>query len=107
MGKRHDSIGIKQVVRIDWYDYALDMLLEGISTEDIRKELNGFISERLQKGGYGKRGDQTYTKAVSQIMKCWVTPERELVQFRDSALLYAKVHEKNERVGLHWAVTVA
>jgi len=27
MGKRHDAIGIKQVVRLEWYDYALDMLI--------------------------------------------------------------------------------
>lgn len=26
MSKRHEAIGIKQVVRLEWYDYALDML---------------------------------------------------------------------------------
>jgi len=107
MGKRHDSIGIKQVVRLQWYDYALDMLLDGISSNDIRRELDSFISERLQKGGYGERGEQTYTKAVSQIMKCWVSPVRELVEFRDIALVYARDHKDDSRLSLHWAVTIA
>ena len=107
MGKRHDSIGIKQVVRLEWYDYALEMLLDGLPADEIRSELDNYISERLQTGGYGERGEQTYTKAVTQIMKCWVSPVRELVEFRDRALDYAKSHEKDKRLGLHWAVTSA
>lgn len=107
MSKRHDSVGIKQVVRLEWYDYALDMLLDGLPADEIRSELDNYISERLQTGGYGERGEQTYTKAVTQIMKCWVSPVRELVAFRDSALAYAKRYEKDTKLGLHWAVTTA
>jgi hypothetical protein len=107
MNKRHDSVGIKQVVRLEWYDYALEMLLDGLSSNEIRSELDNYISERLQTGGYGERGEQTYTKAVAQIMKSWVSPERELVKFRDRALAYAKSHKKDTRLGLHWAVTSA
>lgn len=62
MSKRHDSVGIKQVVRLEWYDYALEMLLDGLSSNEIRSELDNYISERLQTGGYGERGEQTYTK---------------------------------------------
>jgi hypothetical protein len=36
-----------------------------------------------------------------------VSPERELVKFRDRALAYAKSHKKDTRLGLHWAVTSA
>tara|TARA_B100002003_G_scaffold92853_1_gene86521 strand:- start:2973 stop:3737 length:765 start_codon:yes stop_codon:yes gene_type:complete len=107
MSKRHDSVGIKQVVRLEWYDYALEMLLDGLSSNEIRSELDNYISERLQTGGYGERGEQTYTKAVAQIMKCWVSPVRELVEFRDRALDYAKSGEKGTRLGLHWTVTTA
>lgn len=107
MGKRHEAIGIKQVVRLEWYDYALDMLLDGQQPEQIRSQLDEFIGERLQSGGYGERGEQTYTKAVTQIMKCWVSPDRELVEFRNSALLHARKNKKELRPALHWAVTVA
>lgn len=107
MGKRHEAIGIKQVVRLEWYDYALDMLLSGQPSADIRTQLDAFISGRLQSGGYGERGVQTYTKAVAQIMKSWVTPSKDLVAFRDDALLYAKENENKYRQALHWAVTIA
>lgn len=107
MGKRHEAIGIKQVVRLDWYDYALDMLLDGQQATQIRLQLDEFIRERLQSGGYGERGEQTYTKAVTQIMKCWVSPDPDLVAFRDAALALASGNEKELRPALHWAATVA
>lgn len=107
MGKRHEAIGIKQVVRLDWYDYALDMLLAGQQPVEIRQQLDEFIRERLQSGGYGERGEQTYTKAVTQIMKCWVSPDRELVAFRNGALILTRSTKKEMRSALHWAVTVA
>ena len=107
MAKGSEAIGIKQVVRIEWYDYALDMLLSGENSNDIRKRLDEFIRERTQCGGYGIRGEQTYTKAIAQIMKCWVTPERERIGFRDKVLVYASKNNRDIRIALHWAVTIA
>ena len=107
MGKRHDAIGIKQVARLEWYDYALDMLLSSQPQKEIRSQLDEFIRERLQRGGYGERGAQTYTKAVAQIMKSWVIPCRELTDFRDSALEFARENSRDVRTALHWSVTAA
>jgi hypothetical protein len=107
MGKRHEAIGIKQVVRMEWYDYALDMLINCTSPKEIRKQLDAFICERLESGGYGERGEKTYTKAVTQIMKCWVSPDRELIAFRNNALSLAQKIGKDMRPVLHWAVTTA
>ncbi|MBD3314300.1 MAG: hypothetical protein GF344_00805 [Chitinivibrionales bacterium] len=104
---RLESVGIKQVVRLEWYDYALDMVLNGISKDETRLKLDAYISEREQSGGYGERGAQTYTKAVTQIMKCWVTPESDLRTFRDRALELARHTERQSRLVLHWAVTTA
>lgn len=107
MGKRHEAIGIKQVVRLEWYDYALDMLIDGLSPKEIREHLDGYISERLQRGGYGERGEQTYTKAVTQIMKCWIYPEPGLTKLRNTALSYALKNKREKRIPLHWAMTIA
>jgi hypothetical protein len=107
MGKRHETIGIKQVVRLEWYDYALDMLLDGQLPKEIRLQLDEFIRERLQSGGYGERGEQTYTKAVTQVMKCWVSPDYELISFRNCAMTLARSTAKELRSALHWTVTVA
>ena len=107
MDKRFDAIGIKQVVRLEWYELAMNLLLDGRSTTDIRSSLDEFVSERKQSGGYGERGEQTYTKAITQIMKCWVTPEKHLIAFRDDLLEYARRNSVEGRKALHWAATCA
>ena len=107
MGKRHEAIGIKQVVRLEWYELALNLILDGCSKSFIRNFLNEFISERKQSGGYGERGEQTYTKAITQIMKCWVTPEKSLIPFRNSLLECAGNISVETRIALHWAATCA
>ena len=73
------------------------MLLEGLPSKEIRGRLDEFIRGRLQRGGYGERGGQACTKAVTQIMRCWVVPHRELLGFRDSALAYARDHDGSRR----------
>jgi len=85
----------------------LDMMLDGRSPSQIRAGLDEFIRDRRQSGGYGERGDQTYVKAVTQIMKSWVQPDRDLVAFRDEVLQCARLGGRGERLALHWAVTVA
>ena len=107
MSKRHKLIGIKQVVRIEWYDLALNCLLNGQSSSSIRKYLDETIRERRQSGGFGDRGEQTYTKAVTQIMKCWILPDREVIPFRNALLDYARQHPGGNRLALHWAITMA
>lgn len=107
MDNRHESIGIKQVVRMEWYDLALDLLLKGHSFPEIRKELTEVLKDRLQSGGFGERGESTYVKAVGQIMHCWVTPAKDLLSLHDRALDCARNCPKHERLPLHWAVTIA
>lgn len=107
MAARHDSIGIKQVVRLEWYDYTLDLLQQGLPAKEIRASLDEYIKDRLQSGGYGERGGQTYVKAITQLMKAWVTPAKELVPLRDAALKLSMGSEREQWPILHWAMTSA
>lgn len=107
MAARHDSIGIKQVVRLEWYDYTLDLLQQGLPAKKIRASLDEYIKDRLQSGGYGERGGQTYVKAITQLMKAWVTPAKELVPLRDAALKLSMGSEREQWPILHWAMTSA
>ena len=107
MGKRHDAIGIKQVVRLEWYDFVLDLVQDGRDAKAIRSALDAFLTDRRQSGGYGERGQDTYVKAVTQLMKCWVSPDKELMELRDSALAYSRHCPRDKRLALHWAMTIA
>lgn len=107
MAARHDAIGIKQVVRLEWYDYTLDLLHQGLPAKEIRTMLDDYLKDRLQSGGYGERGSQTYSKAITQLMKSWVTPTKELVPLRDEALKLSKGAGREQWLILHWAMTSA
>ncbi len=65
------------------------------------------LRDRLQTGGFGERGANTYVNAVTQLMQCWVTPNKSLLGLRDAALQLAAHCPRSERLPLHWAMTIA
>jgi len=64
MGKRHEKLGIKQVIRLEWMDHVLNMLLAGMEPELIRAELKTYLADKKQSGGTGERGEKTYLMAI-------------------------------------------
>jgi len=106
MGKRHEKIGIKQVIRLEWMDHALNMLLAGMESESIRTELKSYLADKKQSGGTGERGEKTYLMAIGPL-SAWFDPEPELVDFRDHALMIASKHQQKQWLPLHWAILSA
>jgi hypothetical protein len=104
MSARHEKIGIKHVIRPEWMDKTLDMMLAGMSPTDIRKELDEYLCDKKQSGGTGERGKEAYKKAVTNLMLTWCTPEKEIIPFRDAVLALAKKTPASERLPLHWAM---
>lgn len=106
MNNRYNKLGIKQTIQKHWMDYTLNMLLAGLSEKEIRSELDTYLSTQKQSGGIGDRGQKTYGMAIS-ILSSWISPEKELIPFRDKALNLAKVIPDSEWLPLHWAVISA
>ncbi len=106
MGKRHQAIGIKQVIRYEWMQKAADLLLAGLGTQAIRQELHDYLTDRKGSGSRGDRSEQTRRWVVANLMNIWVSPAPELVAFRDSALAFLRTHPS---VGLavHWGMIAA
>ena len=107
MSARHQKIGIKHVIRPEWMDKIVDMMLAGMSSSEIRKDLDEFLSDKKQSGGTGERGKEAYKKAVTNLMLTWCTPEKDIIPFRDAVLALAKKAPVSERLPLHWAMISA
>src|SRR5665647_1684878 len=103
MSKRHEKIGIKQVIRLEWMDHVLNMLLAGMEPESIRAELKNYLADKKQSGGTGERGEKTYLMAIGPL-SAWFDPESELVDFRDHALMTASKLQQKQWLPLHWAI---
>jgi len=93
------TIGIKQVIRYEWMQHTVKLLVSGLKPKDIKKELELYLSDKKESGEWAA---QTMSFAATILMHTWVTPNPELLQFRDKLLAYIN-QEPNEKA-CHWAM---
>lgn len=106
MRDRHQKLGIKQTIQKNWMDRVVQMMLTGMSEQEIRSDLDQFLSTQKQSGGIGKRGDKTYGMSIG-ILASWFSPDKELESFCQHALQLARECAPAEWLPLHWAVISA
>ena len=106
MGKRHEAIGIKQTIRFEWMQKATNLLLAGLDAKAIRQELHEFLADRKGNGSEGERSDQTRTFVVNNLMKIWVSPDLELIPFRDALLAFLR-ENPSMTLAAHWGMISA
>lgn len=106
MGKRHEAIGIKQAIRIEWMQKAANLLLAGLDAKMIRQELHDFLSDPKDNGSEDERSDKTRTFVVGNLMKIWVSPDPELIPFRDASLAFLQEQPSMSLV-IHWGIISA
>jgi len=106
MDKRHETIGIKQVIRFEWMQKVANLLMAGLDDKTIRQELHEFLTYRKGNGSEGKRSDQTRTFVVNNLMKIWVSPDPDLIPFRDAALAFLQANPSMD-MAVHWGMISA
>ena len=73
MKDRFQKLGIKQTIQRHWMDHTVQMMLAGMSVQEIRGELDNYLSTQKQSGGTGERGKKTYSMAIA-ILASWFSP---------------------------------
>lgn len=106
MSKRHDAIGIKQTIHLEWLEKTVNLLLAGLDGKSIRKELHALLSSCKGDGSIEERGDTSRSQVVNILMKIWVAPKPELVVFRNEALAMLRQHSAGS-LAVHWAMISA
>ncbi len=107
MSKRHQKIAFKQIVRLEWMDRTLSMVLAGFPEPEIREQLDQYLSTQLQSGGVGEpRNKATYGMSLA-LLSCWFRKEPELEDFRKALLEQANSLEQKDWLPLHWAMLAA
>lgn len=106
MGKRHEGIAIKQVIRIEWMQKAANLMLAGLDAKTIRQEMHEFLSDRKGNGSDGERGGTSRTQVVNMLMMIWVSPDTDLVPFRDASLAFLREHPSIS-LAVHWGMISA
>lgn len=106
MSKRHEAIGIKQPIRLEWMQKTANLLLAGLEAKIIRQELHEFLSDRKGNGTEGGRSEQTRTFVVNNLMNIWVSPAPELLPFRDASLACLR-ELPSMHLAIHWSMISA
>ena len=107
MKDRFQKLGIKQTIQRHWMGPLLfQMMLAGMSVQEIRGELDNYLSTQKQSGGTCERGKKTYSMAIA-ILASWFSPQPRLLPFRDDVFRIAGTLPPTEWLLLHWAVISA
>jgi hypothetical protein len=99
------QIGFSQPVELAWMEASARLVAEGHDTNAIRERLDQLLGQTIAVNTTSKRSSRN--KRLSILMKTWVTPNGELVDFRDNALACLKEAIGNERVMIHYAMLIA
>jgi len=105
MASRHEIIGIKQAIRLEWMQKTVNLLLAGLEAHAVRQELHEFFAGLSEADG-NVRSKNTRTFLVGNLMRIWVEPELELVAFRDASLEKLR-KSTNQALPIHWAMISA
>jgi hypothetical protein len=81
-------------------NYTVNLLKSGLCKEDIRKELETYLSEKKGSGDTGERAKNTLSFIVSMLMNIWITPKPNLRIFRDKLLELVNI--KDFEFASHW-----
>ncbi len=106
MGKRHEIIGIKQAISYDWMRKTTNLVLAGLDSKTIRRELHEYLGGMTRKGSKEIRSKYTRTFIVNSLMVIWVSPDRELLLFRDRALSFLG-RSADKDLAVNWAMISA
>lgn len=104
---RHEILGIKQAIRLEWMQKISDLVLEGKGKDQIRDELKEYLSNRMGRGVFEKRSETACNFSISMLMKIWVIPDKDLLSFRDEGLKLLQSATEEEKIAIHFCMLSA
>jgi hypothetical protein len=102
---RHEQIGFSQRIQLEWLDYTTNLVLAGLPNGEIADALRDKLRNRLSVGGDPERGNRE--KALTILMKVWVTVPRGFEALRDEGLQLLQHLTAEDRIFVHWSQCMA
>lgn len=98
------QVGFSQRIQLDWLERTASLLLLGHTRDEIQTALQEMLQGRLSVGGTAERGNRE--KALSILLKIWVTVPRELTWFQDDGLAHLNRLPLTDHLAVHWGMTI-
>ena len=97
--KGSTQIGFSQRIQLDWLEWTASLLLRGHTRGEIQTALQEMLQGRLAIGGSAERGNRE--KAISILLKIWVTVPHEPTSFRDDGLAHLNRWPLTDHLAVH------
>jgi hypothetical protein len=102
---RFTQIGFSQRIRLQWLEQTAQLVLAGTTRQAVLDTLQALLHDKLSIGGQAERGNRE--KAITILMQIWVTVPSELACLRDIGLELLQQLSLEERLAVHWGMTMA
>lgn len=99
------QIGFSQRIQLDWLERTACLLSMGYHTQTIQDALQELLRDRLSVGGTAERGNRE--KAISILLKIWVTVPKGLESFRNDGLAHLDRLPLADHLPVHWGMIIA
>jgi len=102
---RLKQIGFSQRIRLEWLEHTANLALAGCDKESVYRALQELLQSQLSVNGKARRGNRE--KAITILMKVWITVPDGLKTFRDEGLCLLRNLPADDRIAVHWGMSMA
>ena len=99
------EVGFSQRVRLEWLQHTAVLFLAGRPREEIKATLQELLQDQLSVGGTAERGNRE--KAITILLKIWVSVPTHLEALRNDGLDLLKQLPAHDHFAVHWGMTLA
>jgi hypothetical protein len=99
------EVGFSQRVRLEWLQQTAQAFLAGETREQIQATLQELLRDQLSIGGTAERGNRE--KAITILLKIWVSVPTHLEALRNDGLDLLKQLPVHDHLAVHWGMTLA
>jgi hypothetical protein len=94
-----------QRIQYKWLVKVANLKLAGMEHNQIKSEILDYLAEWLPNSGASDRSSRD--KALTVLLRTWISPDRDLHGFRDDGLaLIQSANDQDQRV-IHWGMLMA
>jgi hypothetical protein len=105
MNGRKAQIGFSQRIRLEWFEKTANLILAGNDKTAVNDSLQEMLKDKVSVGGQAVRGNRE--KAITILMKTWLTVPGGLEAFRDEGLKILQRLPRKDRIAVHWGMALA
>jgi len=99
------QIGFSQRVQLEWLEQTAALVLAGQTREQVETTLQERLRDKLSIGGTAQRGNRE--KAITILLKIWVSVPTWLQLLRDDGLGHLQRLPPADHIAVHWGMTMA